>query len=249
MKRALAALAALTVMAAATAAGANAITITYQGFVSGTDSLGLFGTAGGELDNAPYTVVFTIGSLSGSTTTVMGAQTEVSGGTLVSSVSPVTSFTLTIDGANYTDDLAPLGDVTSIFESPTYGRNEYTVGGVASGGAFFVQDIVGQLDNASIFRSFDFTGPYYNSGGFFNITIGQESDELSFQPEGVSVAGAAPEPGAWILMMAGMFSLGGMMRGRRGGRTAHAVRRALSPIDFNDLRAGCAKRGMNPPWP
>jgi hypothetical protein len=223
MKPALAALAAFSVMWAATAAGANATTVTYQGVVSGTDSLGLFGTAGDVLDNAPYTAVFTIGSLSGSTTTVTGDQTQITGGTLLSSVSPVASFTLTIDGAGYTDDLAAFGSVTSSFKSPSYARNEYTVGGYSSDGVNFLQDIVGQLDNASIFRSFDFPGPYYNSGGFFDITIGQASDELSLQPESVSVAGAAPEPGAWALMMAGMFSLGGMMRGRRGRRRAHAV--------------------------
>lgn len=93
-------------VAVAGRASATTYTATYTGIVEGTDTDGLFGAPGTNLDGVSFTAVFTYNpALFGTATQITNPVTDqVSGGSFFGMTSPILSDSVTINGISFSVD-------------------------------------------------------------------------------------------------------------------------------------------------
>ena len=199
---------------AASGASATTVITTYTGTVTSGGNTN-FGT--GNLAGDAFTAVFTTDISIPGEENPMKDFDEVTGGTEFGTLSP-TSAVITLNGVSYVDS------------GVKDGQDE-----VGMGVASFADDGVLQADvGIQTAKMFPFAGlatPFtYNtmsgddaSFGFIQESV-DDSQQLHLDVTSVTVglAGPAPEPAAWALMLLGVFGIGGALRTRRALRPATA---------------------------
>ncbi|MHB8286412.1 MAG: PEP-CTERM sorting domain-containing protein [Caulobacteraceae bacterium] len=226
--------AALAGAAGASAAAAADVSVTYQGVIDATDAIGLpmpdadtadlFG--GGNLEGDNITAVFNYDTNLGMEATDGATYDQLSGGsafydqtTNTSYASPITSEVFTINGYSYTF-------------TPDYYATVYTQSG-AYGGINQIGDSIDGTESYVYLPTSDAPASlgtsYSNSSSFGSgylltaLNADNLYDNIVFTTTSVVVS-AAPEPSVWLLMLAGVGLIGGLLRrGKRQGELALAV--------------------------
>lgn len=206
-------------------ASATIITTTYQGTVfSGIDALGLFGAAGADLTGDPFSAVVVFDSSLSRQADVRGI--SVLGGAGLGTPNPFVSTSLTIDGMAY---VLPVPAFLSGFFA-AYDRDKDGVQTVFStavensiGGGFsapanvafmmVLESSPGLFPKAGSALPFTGTGDgrFKPAGTSEMIVLAPVSGLIDPAPPLTYV----PEPGAWVLMLAGFGLAGVALRVRR----------------------------------
>ena len=204
---------------------------------SGIDDNGFFGSAGVDLTGDAVTATFTVDTSNGASTFDPPNMSGTFGGGSFGTTSPVSavveingdSFILTGTYSGQAYQFAPPSGQSAIQYS-VQDRNAVPGGHidfVAADGAFSNSD--------NFVKSFDYRDPPLTvpasdlgNGTFemlsFDDASGQitSSDVLSWRPSSVtiSVSSSVPEPGAWVLMIAGLAGVGAVARLARSRTSA-----------------------------
>lgn len=237
--------AALTLLLATSTAGASTIYVTYEGLISqGTDADGLFGTPGGVLDGQHFTARFQLDTDMPGTSTYNPPLSSSFNWVNVFDP-PVADPSITINNHTF-EFFAGSADAATINHSNSAGG----VWGVSTSISSFSVDTSGPTilynEDMSLFlrslvdpfvTNYDYAGPLFHtfqlgdtSGGSLHITetshVGEPNEGLiqnvSADLTPLSVRVAVPEPGAWLLMIAGFGLAGAALRRRRHAATAPA---------------------------
>jgi hypothetical protein len=210
----------VAVVAGASGASATIYGQQYVGTVTGTDTYGLFGVAGAQLDD-PYLATFTIDTSKGLTTTHTGAEPgEVSqGGKNVGRSDPVTAVITVTDPATDASKSLSLGQ-TGYYgiaeeQAGAAGVIEAGVQDQGSGGQndSFDQEVSNSTSGAGYPSSFssyliEVGGDNVEANHFaYQATAGGPVEDLTF-----AIASATPEPSTWLLMIGGLGGIGLMLR-------------------------------------
>ena len=210
---------------------------TYSGTASGIDSLGLFGTRGASLNNDSYTETFLINTLAGDKRTGSNQQDEYA------QAAGFITATLTIGGKSVTVNSSIYGEAfvndggnvssssTGIHYGAGYDGSDayHTVYDYTSGVSSIPGGYYGVLASYADNPSASFSGFPTTLDQPFSLGVGNAgttgAGSFSVYAEGCltnvedltlhEAVAAAPEPGAWLLMLAGVGAMGLMLRGRR----------------------------------
>jgi len=212
-------------IAAACAASADAATLvaTYTGTVSsGYDQTGLFGTAGGDLAGAAYTVKYTIDTTKGVYVNNLPSHDALYGGSDYGTSSPV-SATVTINGITLSIGGETVGEDTNSWNwQANYAAQSHgTDNGVTykfdvSNYSYSVADSL--LDTVPLYPGYHIWGSFawrvYDSNisqytAFTTADLTDLSQNGTFQ---VSALGGVPEPDTWVMMLLGVGMIGGSLR-------------------------------------
>jgi hypothetical protein len=222
----------MAALALAIAAPAGAATIMAQftgAIVSGVDDNGFFGAPGADLTGDAVTATFMIDTSNGAMVLDPPQMSRAYGGGVFGSLSPV-SASLEINGDTFILTGTYDGEVIQLAPPSGQSALQYSVedrntfpggyvdfsmaGAAASPSDNFVTNY--DLRQPPQVVPIGDLAPGSFSMGSFDAASGQltASDVLTWQPTAlsISVLSSAPEPEAWILMLAGFTGIGAAIR-------------------------------------
>lgn len=236
--RRLAAAALVLALLSPAAADAAIIVTTYTGYVvTGFDGADMFHVTDRDLANQQFTVTYRIDdSVAVSSSYVTSTQSNLEGGSVLSSVSPVSAvFTLNhveipVAGLRY--GYARGLNIPDYVSSLSHTSGDYTLDNFGEHGLFVSARIFSQTYSHSDIPA-DYHTPYsqtaggiYSGDGLFKsygndgVDHAYLTTEAELRVTGVTTSGA-PEPASWALMILGFAGAGAVLR-RRGGKLAPA---------------------------
>ena len=195
-------LAGLVCAATSTSALADIVTETFTGTVTGTDTAGYFGTAGGSVNNT-FTAVYVFNTSPSATYAYNnnGPTYYTYGGSEYSAPTPVTSAALTINGRTFTTNGSFFSELFTVgqgfFETESYVKP-------LGDSSVFYNEIYTTSSNAPGPTSLTSPFTYSYVGGGTNLssfTIG--GDSLTLSSLTVTLVDAVPEPSTWAMMIMG----------------------------------------------
>ena len=209
--RPLLALAACMALAAAPAARAGDLLVTYVGQVTAVGAEdGLFGSDDASLVGAAFRadIVYST-QVPGTRSTLLGSD-EVTGGLSFGTEPVISSATFTVDGASFSFTPDYYGDV---YTTPTF-LDAYGYDENGNGFQTYIQPFDGAAP-ANLETSFVDTGAGDSGGPLSQFSFVSDGTEtVDFDATSVRVS-AAPEPRTWALWLAGVACAGLALRRRR----------------------------------
>jgi hypothetical protein len=226
-------------------ASASTVLYTFTGTVtSGSDNLGLLGTAGANYINDQFTAVFTYDTSQGTIYSNPGSVVQVAGGTGddASVGTPAVTATIEIGGVTlgsiFTSFPTTAGDIgieTSLPDVFADVGTDYVIPGCTNNCGYGGFDMT-MANNSSVPIPLSLTMPgTYALSGYaddflqeynYDCSPGPScvpttSEELTFNATSLVISVAAvPEPATWAMMLLGFGGIGGMLRGARRKQAA-----------------------------
>jgi hypothetical protein len=207
----IAAIAALTALCVCAPALAAPFSVTFTGTVSGTDNVGLFGVPG-VVANAPFTGIFVYDTSLGNFVNLPLGQ-EVYGGASWSTISPVSSASLSVNGTAF--GFTPNGNGVVAAQPDALGNVEflaYANKNTFPGGYLQLMSTLSSIP-LSVTSAFSVAG--VTPGSLFVWDQNNLDTTLFLTTESVTVAPlGVPEPVTLSMFAAGLLGAGALRRRR-----------------------------------
>ncbi len=192
-------------------AAAAIIVATFTGTVlSGTDTAGVFGAAGGDLAGQAFTATYTYDTGAGAIrTTTPGFADELRGGSLYGAPTPIVSAILSIGGQSDSFQGLYNGRISTFAGGEFRAEAHQTIVPVSQLYTYLVTGAPSSIEGPTTFAGLGFGYVQRDGGAGYYANL---------SPNSVSILGSAvpvPEPATWATMILGFFGLGAALRRRR----------------------------------
>jgi hypothetical protein len=203
------------------------VQVQYRGtVVSGMDVSGIFLLPGTSLAGVPYSVLYRFDTNRGVRTTILPSLDSIIGGPFNGTTNPSLGAELTIAGTTFSfngrnlglQSNFPLGGAISSFVSDLAGLGQFNASFI--GNSLQTVGIPVPIETAFESRGetaiSGFTNSFQIATGGGSIVERFASGTFETSHVRVSLLSAVPEPSSWMMLIAGFFILGSVVRSRRG---------------------------------